>query len=79
LLAIASVAVLVGSLIGAWRTADFWETIPLVPCVVGAGTLAAAALYARRRQTAEAVVIGLGVAFVTLVGTLLIALGRWEG
>jgi uncharacterized protein YqgC (DUF456 family) len=79
LLALASVAVFVGSLIGAWATFDFWETIPLVPCVLGAGILAALALYVRRRRLLGALMLGLAAAFVTLVGTLFVTLSRWEG
>jgi hypothetical protein len=79
LLAVASVAVFVGSLVGAWATFDFWETIPLVPCVLGAGILAALALYARRRRFLGPLVLGLAVAFVTFLSTLFITIARWEG
>jgi Na+-transporting NADH:ubiquinone oxidoreductase subunit NqrD len=75
----ASVAVFFGSLIGAWATFDFWETIPLVPCVLGAGILAALALYVRRRRLLGALLLGLAVTLITFVGTLFITLARWEG
>jgi hypothetical protein len=78
-LALASVGVLIGSLIGAWVTFDFWETIPLVPCVLGAGSLAGLSLYARRRRFFGSVALGLAVAVATFVATLLITLARWEG
>jgi hypothetical protein len=79
LLAVASGAVVVGSLIGAWRTVDFWETIPMVPCVVGAGLLAAFAVYVGFRRPVAAVLLGLVVSLATFVGTALITLARWEG
>jgi hypothetical protein len=77
--ALASVAVLVGSVIGAWATFDFWETIPLVPCVLGAGTLAALALYARRGGFLAPLALGVAVAAATFVATLFVTLARWEG
>jgi hypothetical protein len=79
LLGIASVAVFVGSLIGAWATFDFWETIPLVPCVLGAGTLAALALYVSRRRLMGALILGVVVTLMTFTGTFFITLARWEG
>ena len=79
LLALASVAVFVGSLIWAWATFDFWETIPLVPCVLGAGTLAALALYARRGGFLAPLGVGLAVAAATFVATAFVTLARWEG
>jgi hypothetical protein len=75
----AAVAVFFGSLIGAWATFDFWETIPLVPCILGTGFLAAAALYLRRRRLLGALILGLAVTSMTFVGTLFITLSRWEG
>ena len=78
LLALASVAVFVGSLIGAWATFDFWEPVPLFPCVLGAGILAALALYVRRRRFWGPLVLGLAVASTTFAGTLLITVTRWE-
>jgi hypothetical protein len=79
LLALASVAVFVGGLIGAWATFDFWETIPLVPCMIGAGFLAALALYARRGGFLGPLAVGLAVAAATFVATLFVTLARWEG
>lgn len=68
----------VGSVIGAWATFDFWETIPLIPCVLGAGILAALALYARRGGWVGPLVLGLAVTFVTFVATAFVTLVRWE-
>jgi hypothetical protein len=79
LLAVASVAVFVGSVIGAWATFDFWETVPLVPCVLGAGVLAGLSLYARRRRFLGSVLLALAVAIATFVATLFVTLARWEG
>ncbi len=79
MLAIASVAVFVGSLIGAWATFDFWETIPLVPCVLGAGILAALALYVTRRRLMGALIVGFAVTLMTFVGTYFITSARWGG
>lgn len=75
----ASIAVFVGSLFWAWATFDFWETVPLIPCVLGAGILAALALYLRRRRRLPALMLGIGVTLVTFVATLLVTLSRWEG
>jgi hypothetical protein len=75
----ASVAVVFGSLIGAWLTFDFWETIPMVPCVLGAGILAALALYVRSRRLLGALMLGLAVTGVTFVATLFVTIARWEG
>jgi hypothetical protein len=79
LFALASAAVLVGSVIGAWATFDFWETIPLVPCVLGAGTFAVLALYARHGGFLAPVALGVAVAAATFVATLFVTLARWEG
>ena len=79
LLALASVAVFVAGVIGAWATFDFWETIPLVPCVVSAGLLAALVLYARRGGFLGPLALGLAVAAATFVATLFVTLARWEG
>lgn len=79
LLTVASVAVFIGSVVGAWATFDFWETIPLVPCVLGAGAFAALALYARRGRFLAPLVVGLAVTLVTFVATLLVTIARWEG
>jgi peptidoglycan/LPS O-acetylase OafA/YrhL len=79
LLGIASVAVFVGSVLWAWATFDFWETIPLVPCVLGAGVLAAFALYVPRRRPLRALGIGLAVTIMTFLATAFVTLSRWEG
>jgi hypothetical protein len=78
LLAVASVAVVVGTLIGAWATFDFWAPIPVFPCVFGAGILAALALYARRGGFLGPLVLGLAVVFATFVATAFVTLARWE-
>jgi Na+-transporting NADH:ubiquinone oxidoreductase subunit NqrD len=61
------------------RHFDFWETIPLIPCVLGAGVLAALALYVRRRQVLGALMLGFAVTLMTFIGTFFITLSRWEG
>jgi hypothetical protein len=76
-LASASVAVFVGSLIWAWATSDYWETIPMVPCVVGAGVLAAAASYVHRRRLWVSLGIGIAVTLVTFVATGTVGFSRW--
>ena len=76
---LASVGVVVGSLVWAWATFDFWESVPLLPCVAVAGGLAAIAVYAARRTVAAAVAVGVLVSAATFIGTLLITLARWEG
>jgi hypothetical protein len=77
-LALAAAAVVVGTVVGSWASFSFWETVPLVPCVIGAGVLAAAAAF-RRRGRAIAVVVGLTVSAVTFVAALMMTLARWEG
>ncbi len=79
LLALASVAVFAGSLIWAWATFDFWETVPLIPCVIGAGFFAALALYARRGGLLRPLAVGLAVGVATFVATAFVTLARWEG
>jgi hypothetical protein len=75
----ASGVVFFGSLVWAWATFDFWETIPLVPCVLSAGILAALAIYVRRRRPFGALLLGLAVAILTFIGTLFVTGARWEG
>jgi hypothetical protein len=54
-LAIAAVAVFVGSVIWAWVTFDFWERGPFFGSVFGVGTLAALAMYVGRRRVEDAI------------------------
>jgi hypothetical protein len=76
-LAAASVAVFVGSLIGAWATPDFWETIPALPCILGAAVLAALAFYAHHKSPVGALALGVAVAIITFVATLGVGSSRW--
>lgn len=78
LLGIAALTILVGSCVWAWTTDDFWRPIPLYPAVVAAGVLAALAIYAHSKRRLKAVALGAGVTIVTLVGTAVITLARWE-
>jgi hypothetical protein len=78
-LGLASVGVIVGSLAWAWATFDFWETVPLVPCVGAAGGLAALAVYAAGTHGAVAILVGLAVSGATFIGTALVTIMRWEG
>ena len=77
MLAAASVAVFVGSLIAAWATPDFWGGIPLVPCVLGTALLAAAAFYTHRRSLVGALATGVAVTIITFVATLGMSSSRW--
>ena len=77
LLALAALIVFGGSLIGAWATFDFWETVPLVPCVLGTGLLAGLSVYAERRGFLGPVVLGLAVPAATFLATFVITLARW--
>jgi hypothetical protein len=79
LLAMASGVVFVLSIAWAWATFDFWETIPLVPCMLSAGILAGLALYVPRRRPFGALLLGFVVAIMTFTATLLVTLSRWEG
>jgi uncharacterized protein YqgC (DUF456 family) len=76
-LAAASVAVFVGCVIGVWATPDFWETIPALPCIVGAALLAASAFYAHRKSLVGALAIGVAVTIITFVATLAVGSSRW--
>jgi len=78
-LAWVSGAVVVPRLRGAWATFDFWEPIPLFPCVVAAGLLAALAVYVRTRSAPVSLVIGGAVGGGTLLAALIITLAGWEG
>ena len=75
----ASGVVFVVSIVWAWATFDFWETIPLVPCMLSAGTLAGLAVYVPRRRPWGALLLGLAVAMMTFIATLFVTLSRWEG
>ncbi len=80
MLAVASAGTVVASLAWAWATSDFWETVPLLPCVGMSGVLAALAVYtARKGAWAAAVFVGVAVAVATFFGALFITLARWEG
>ena len=76
-LALASLGVAVGSIAWAWATFDFWESVPLIPCVLAAGVLAALAVHAAQRRIAPAVVVGGLVSVATFVGTLVVTISRW--
>jgi hypothetical protein len=78
-LAFASAATFVGTALGAWATFDFWETIPLVPCVLAAGLLAALAAYLPRRSALLGLAVGFVVGCGTFLAALLVTLARWEG
>jgi hypothetical protein len=78
-LALASAGVAIGSVAWAWATFDFWETVPLIPCVLAAGSLAGLAVYAAARRLGVAVAIGALVSAATFIGTLVVTLARWEG
>ncbi len=68
-----------------WATFDFWDPVPLFPCVGGSGLLAALAAYegwkeaGAWRRVGLAAFVGVAVAVATLIGTGLITLARWEG
>jgi MFS superfamily sulfate permease-like transporter len=76
-LAIASLLVAVGSLVGSWATPDWWETIPMVPFVIAAGVLAAGAVYLRVGRLITTLSVGLVVGVVTLVATGAVGCSRW--
>jgi hypothetical protein len=75
----ASAGVFIGSLAWAWATFDFWESVPLVPCVVLSGVLAALAVYGASKRLGAALTLGLFVSALTFMGTLIVTLTRWEG
>ena len=75
---IASGVVVSGSCIWAWTTHDFWQNVPLYPCAAAAGVLAAIAAYLGTRRFFRATLFGGVVLAVTLVGTAIITIYRWE-
>ena len=77
MLATAAVFVIVGSCLWAWASDDFWESLPLYPCVAAASTLAGLALYAAGGRLLRAVALSFATALVTLLGTAIITLVRW--
>ena len=78
-LGVASAAVVAASGVWAWATFDFWETVPLVPCLLGAGLLASLAVYDRGRKFVVALLVGLVVTGAAFCITGLVTLYRWEG
>ena len=74
-----SLACFAASVAGAWATFDFWETVPLVPAVIGTGCLAGLAVYLFRAGRLAALVVFAAVAAATFVSTLLVTIARWEG
>ena len=78
LLTLATATVVAGSYLWAWRTETFWKPLPLYPCVITGGLLALLAIYVNSRRFLRASWIGGGVALMTLVGTAIITLIRWD-
>ncbi len=78
-LAVASLAAFLGTMVWAYKTSSFWETVPAFPCIVVTGFLAAAAAYAWRERFGLAVFIGIAVGCGAFVSSLIITLGRWAG
>ena len=73
----AALAVVVGSCVWAWTSADFWRAVPLYPAVVVAGVLSGSASQAWHRRLGRAGLEGVGATLFTLMGTALITLARW--
>jgi hypothetical protein len=76
-LAIASLLVAIGNVVGGWATPDWWEGIPLVPFTLGAGALAAAAVHLRTKSLLAALPVGVAVSVVTLIATFGVSCSRW--
>jgi hypothetical protein len=76
--ALAAGAVLGCTYIWAWMDEDFWKPLPLYPCVVAAGLLAALALYAHSKRLLRAAALAAVISMVSLAGAAMITLGRWE-
>jgi hypothetical protein len=74
-----SVALAVISAVWAWKTFDFWETIPMVPLVSAAGLFAAVAVYGRARRLVAALLTGVIVTLSVFLVVAFITLSRWEG
>ena len=77
MLATGSGIVVIGSLLWAWATDEFWESVPLYPCVAAAGILAGLALLLGRRSLVRAAAFAVAISLVTLLGTAVITLARW--
>jgi Na+/glutamate symporter len=73
----AALAVIVGSCMWAWASADFWQAVPLYPAVAVAGVLSGSASHAWHHRPGRATLEGVGATLVTLLGTALISLARW--
>ena len=77
----ALVAITVGifsaSVIWAWVTPDFWESVPLVPCVLSAAFFSACAAYSLRRKLLPAAATALATAVIMFVVTLSVSSARW--
>ena len=78
LFTLAAAAILAGSCYWAWTTDSFWKPLPLYPCVLAAGILALLAIYSSSGRLLRAIWMGGAVAMITLAGTALITLVRWE-
>jgi len=77
-LTLATASVVAGSYLWAWTTEAFWKPLPLYPCILTAGVLALLAIYANSRRLLRATWMGAGVALMTLAGTAVITLIRWD-
>ena len=78
LFVVAAGAVLGGTYLWAWLDEDFWQPVPLYPCVAAAGLLAALALYAQSRRLLRAAALAAVISVVSLAGAAVITLARWE-
>ena len=78
LLTFAAAAILAGSCYWAWTADSFWKPLPLYPAVLAAGILALLATYSNSGRLLRAIWMGGAVALITLAGTALITLVRWE-
>jgi hypothetical protein len=76
-LAIASALVALTSIVGGHATPDWWETIPLIPFTVGAGVLAAAAVYVRAENLLVALPVGVALSAVTYFATFITSCSQW--
>jgi hypothetical protein len=72
-----TLAIFIASVVWAWATPDFWESAPLIPCVLSAAFFGACATYALRRGLPAAIVMGLVIAVITFITTLSVTSARW--
>jgi hypothetical protein len=74
---VACLGVIAGASASAYATSGFWEGVYVLPCVIAAGLLAAAATYIAGRGIAFALLLALATGIATFIVALAITSARW--